>query len=65
MNNFVKYKHHVLAKNSEAFSMLSAAERAKPEEKKLLLRKLDQHLKLLDQQAKQLLERYEQPKTLP
>jgi hypothetical protein len=65
MNNFVRYKNHVLAKNSEAFSMLSAAERAKPEEKKLLLRKLDQHLKLLDQQAKQLLERYEQPKTLP
>jgi hypothetical protein len=58
MNNFVKYKQHVLAKNSEAFSMLSAAERAKPEERKLLLRKLDQHLKLVDQQAQQLLERY-------
>jgi hypothetical protein len=59
MNNFVKYKNHVLAKNSDAFSMLSAAERAKPEERKLLLRKLDQHLKLLDQQSKQLLERYD------
>jgi hypothetical protein len=58
MNNFVKYKQHVLAKNSEAFSMLSAADRAKPEERKLLLRKLDQHLKLIDQQAQQLLERY-------
>ena len=45
--------------------MLNAAERAKPEERKLLLRKLDQHLKLLDQQHKQLLERYEQPKALP
>ena len=59
MNNFVKYRNHVLAKNSEAFSILSAAERAKPEERKLLLRKLDQHLKLLDQQHKQLLERYD------
>jgi hypothetical protein len=58
MNNFVKYKQHVLAKNSEAFSIWSAADRAKPEERKLLLRKLDQHLKLVDQQAQQLLERY-------
>lgn len=58
MNNFVKYKHHVLAKNSEAFSMLNAADKAKPEERKALLRKLDQHLKLLDKQAQDLLERY-------
>jgi hypothetical protein len=58
MNNFVKYKQHVLAKNSEAFSMLNAAERAQGEERKQLLRKLDQHLKLLDQQHRQLLERY-------
>ena len=65
MNNFVRYKTHVLAKNSEAFSIWNAAERAQGEERKQLLRKLDQHLKLLDQQAKQLLERYEQPKTLP
>ena len=59
MNNFVKYKQHVLAKNSEAYSIWAAAERAKPEERKLLLKKLDQHLKLLDQQHKQLLERYD------
>jgi hypothetical protein len=65
MNNFVKYKQHVLAKNSEAFSIWNAAERAQGEERKQLLRKLDQHLKLLDQQHRQLLERYEQPKTLP
>lgn len=58
MGNFVKYRHHVLAKNSEAYSLLSAAERAKPEEQKQLLRKLDQHLKLVDAQHKQLLERY-------
>jgi hypothetical protein len=59
MNNFVKYKQHVLAKNSEAFSMFNAAERAQGEERKQLLRKLDQHLKLLDQQHRQLLERYD------
>jgi hypothetical protein len=59
MNNFVKYKHHVLAKNSEAFSIWNAAERAQGEERKQLLRKLDQHLKLLDQQHRQLLERYD------
>jgi hypothetical protein len=58
MNNFVRYKQHVLAKNSEAFSMLSAADKAKPEERKILLKKLDQHLKLLDKQAQDLLERY-------
>ena len=48
----------MLAKNSEAFSMLNVAERAQGEERKQLLRKLDQHLKLLDQQHQQLLERY-------
>jgi hypothetical protein len=58
MNNFVRYKQHVLAKNSEAFSIWNAAERAKPEERKQLLKKLDRHLKLVDQQHKQLLERY-------
>jgi hypothetical protein len=58
MNNYTKYRHHVLAKNSEAFSLLSAAERAKPEERKLLLKKLDQHLKLVEKQAQELLERY-------
>jgi len=61
MNNFVKYKQHVLAKNSEAYSIWVAADKSKPEERKLLLRKLDQHLKLLDQQHKQLLERYDTP----
>ena len=59
MNNFVKYRNHVLAKNSEAYSMLSAADKAKPEERKTLLKKLDQHLKLVEAQHKQLLERYD------
>jgi hypothetical protein len=58
MNNFVKYKHHLLAKNSEAYSLLSAAERARPEDRKQLLRKLDQHLKEVDRQARELVERY-------
>ena len=59
MNNFVKYRHHVLAKNSEAFSLLSAAEKLAGKEREQLLKKLDQHLKLVDQQHRQLLERYD------
>jgi hypothetical protein len=55
MNNFVKYRNHVLAKNSEAFSMLSAAERAKPEERKLLLKKLDQHLRDVERRYQELI----------
>jgi hypothetical protein len=55
MNNFVKYKHHVLAKNSEAYSLLSAADKAKPEERKLLLKKLDQHLREVDRRYQELI----------
>lgn len=52
MNNFVKYKTHVLAKNSEAYTLWQTAQKSgdyKP---------LDRHLKLVEQQHKQLLERY-------
>jgi hypothetical protein len=59
MNNFVRYKQHVLAKNSEAFSIWNAAEKLTGKDRELALRKLDQHLKLLDQQHRQLLERYD------
>jgi hypothetical protein len=54
MNNFVKYKQHVLAKNSEAFSIWNAAERAQGEERKQLLRKLDQHLKDVERRYQEL-----------
>jgi hypothetical protein len=52
MNNFVNYKTHVLAKNSQAYELWQLAQKSgeyKP---------LDQHLKLVAQQHKQLLERY-------
>jgi hypothetical protein len=54
MNNFVRYKNHVLAKNSEAYSIWSAADKAKPEERKLLLKKLDQHLKEVERRYQEL-----------
>lgn len=52
MNNFVKYKTHVLAKNSEAYTLWQAAQKSGD------YKALDRHLKLVDQQYKQLLERY-------
>lgn len=55
MGDFVKYKHHLLAKNSDAYSMYTAAERAKPEERKALLKKLDQHLKDVERRYQELI----------
>jgi hypothetical protein len=55
MNNFVKYKTHVLAKNSDAFSMLSAANKLQGREREQLLKKLDQHLRDVDRRAQELL----------
>jgi hypothetical protein len=54
MNNFVKYRHHVLAKNSEAFSLLSAAEKLTGKERELALRKLDAHLREVDRRYQEL-----------
>jgi hypothetical protein len=55
MNNFVKYKHHVLAKNSEAYSLLIAAEKLTGKERELALRKLDKHLQDVDRRYQELL----------
>lgn len=55
MNNFVKYKSHVLAKNSEAYSILSQAEKLTGKDRELALRKLDQHLRDVDRRAQELL----------
>lgn len=55
MNNFVKYKHHVLAKNSDAYSMLSAANKLQGREREVALKKLDQHLRDVDRRAEELL----------
>jgi hypothetical protein len=58
MSNYVTYKKHLLAKNSEAYSILSQADKSKPEERKVLLKKLDKHLQDVDKRDKELLERY-------
>lgn len=54
MNNFVKYKNHVLAKNSDAYLIWSAANRATGTEREQLLKKLDQHLRDVDRRYREL-----------
>jgi hypothetical protein len=51
MNNFVKYKNHVLAKNSEAYSLLLAYQKSGDNADQ---RKLDQHLRDVDRRAQEL-----------
>lgn len=55
MNNYIKYKHHLLHKNSDAALMLSVANKAAGTERNLLLRKLDLHLKDVDRRAQELI----------
>ena len=55
MNNFVKYKHHVLAKNSDAYSMLIAANKLAGKDRELALKKLDKHLQDVDRRYKELI----------
>lgn len=50
----VQYKKHFLAKGSDAYAMFEDAKK-EPE----LLKKLDKHLKDVDQRAKDLLTRYD------
>lgn len=52
MNNFVKYKNHVLAKNSEAYSLLLAYQKSGDSKDQ---RKLEAHLKDVDRRAEELL----------
>ena len=52
MNNYINYKQHVLAKNSQAYELWQIAQKTGE------YKALDQHLKLVAQQHKQLLERY-------
>ena len=55
MNNYVKYKDHLLAKNSDAHLMLSAANKLTGTERMAALRKLDLHLKEVERRAQELL----------
>ena len=55
MNNYTTYKHHVLAKNSDASLMLSAANKLSGKEREQLLKKLDAHLRDVDRRYQELL----------
>lgn len=55
MNNFVKYKTHVLAKNSDAYSLLIAAEKLAGKEREQALKKLDAHLKEVSRRYEELI----------
>lgn len=52
MNNFVKYKTHVLAKNSEAYSLLLTYQKSNDPKDQ---RKLEAHLRDVDRRAQELL----------
>lgn len=54
MQNYIKYKHHLLAKNSDAAQMLSQANKASGPERNQLLRKLDLHLKAVERRYQEL-----------
>ena len=58
MQNFTNYKSWVLHRNSDAFSILSAANKSNGQQREALLKQLDQHLQQVAQNHKQLLERY-------
>lgn len=55
MNNYTTYKHHVLAKNSDAYSMLIAANKLQGRDRELALKKLDAHLKDVDRRYQELI----------
>ena len=54
MNNFVTYKTRVLAKNSDAYSMLVAANKLEGKLRDAALKKLDQHLRDVDRRYEEL-----------
>lgn len=55
--NTTQYKHHNLAKNSEAYALYDQWQKAKTDRNKHQ-KKLDDHLKQLDKNHLELLERY-------
>lgn len=55
MQNYVSYKHHLLAKNSDASLMLSAANKLTGTEREQMLKKLDLHLKDVDRRYQELI----------
>jgi hypothetical protein len=54
MQNYVRYKQHLLAKNSDAALMLSAANKLTGKEREQQLKKLDAHLRDVDRRAEEL-----------
>ena len=55
MNNFVTYKTRVLAKNSDAYSMLVAANKLEGKLRDAALKKLDKHLQDVDRRYEELI----------
>jgi hypothetical protein len=54
MQNYIKYKNHLLAKNSDASLMLSAANKLVGKDREVMLKKLDAHLRDVDRRAEEL-----------
>lgn len=54
MSNYTPYKNHLLAKNSDAYQMLTAANKLSGKEREQLLKKLDQHLKDVERRYQEL-----------
>lgn len=54
MQNYVSYKHHLLAKNSDAALMLSAANKLVGKDREMMLKKLDAHLRDVERRAEEL-----------
>lgn len=55
MTNYIPYKNHLLAKNSDAYQMLQLANKHVGTERNQLLRKLDLHLKEVERRYQELL----------
>ena len=54
MSNYTPYKNHLLAKNSDAYQLLSVANKLTGTEREVALKKLDQHLREVDRRYKEL-----------
>lgn len=54
MQNYVSYKQHLLAKNSDASLMLNAANKLVGKDRELALKKLDAHLNDVERRYQEL-----------
>lgn len=54
MQNYISYKQHLLAKNSDAHLIWSQANKLQGKEREQMLKKLDQHLRDVDRRYQEL-----------